>query len=104
MRGETASVTVKFFGFIIDVVKKPEIKVEIKEECSVVEFVHQLADMFGEKFRERVFTDCGEIREHIKISIGKEIIDREDYSKKLIKPGMNGDVFKLFVFSSQMGG
>ncbi len=101
---ETARVVVKFFGFIMDVVKKPEIEVEIKEECSVMEFVHRLADMFGDRFRERVLTDCGEIRDHVRISIGKEMVDKEDYEKRLIKPGMNGEAFKLFVFSSQMGG
>ena len=99
-----AKITVKFFGFIIDVVKKPEIQVEIVEEYSVREFLEYLSQMFGERFRERIFTECGNIMDHVRVSIGKKMIEKDDYNKKLIKPGMSEEAIKLFVFSSQMGG
>jgi|GEM_PF-6227275 molybdopterin converting factor small subunit len=104
MEDQESEIRVKFFGFIIDVVKKPEITIKISRDYSVKEFLEYLGQKFGQRFNERVFTDCGDILDHIRVSVGDEMIDKEKYNEKLIKTGMNGETVKLFVFSSQMGG
>ncbi|GBD96606.1 MAG TPA: MoaD/ThiS family protein [Nitrospirae bacterium] len=65
---------IKLYANLRDIVGKDELEMELKEPVSLIEFLRNISNDYGEKMRKFLFKETNEIAESLIISINGEVI------------------------------
>jgi molybdopterin converting factor small subunit len=95
-------VEVRFFGFVRDVVEGSNFALETPQSATLRELLELLIRKFGERLRQRLLTETGELEANVQLFVG------DTQATSLEQPlGNGGSSFsevKVFVLSATAGG
>lgn len=68
-------VSVSLYGYIRDVVPEGKVRLTLPAEATVGSLLVHLGQSLGERFRERVFTENGELLPSVRVMVGGVLVE-----------------------------
>ncbi len=95
-------IDVRFYGFVRDVVEPSSFVLEAPQSATLRELLDLLVKKFGERLRERLLNNTGELEANVRVYVG------DNQTSSLEEPIQNGQgsftKVKVFVLSATAGG
>ena len=95
-------IDVRFYGFVRDVVDPSSFVLEAPQSATLRELLDLLVEKFGERLRERLLNNTGELEANVRVFVG------DNQTSSLEEPIQNGQrpsvEVKVFVLSATAGG
>ncbi len=93
------SIKVNFLSFLSDITGKNNITLTIEEKSTIMDLLIKLTQLFGNEFKNVIFSDLNDLSKYIIISLNGEAINLRN---KLNKNLLEGD--EVFLLPAIAGG
>ena len=93
------SIKVNFLSFLSDITGKNNITLIIEEKSTIMDLLIKLTQLFGNEFKNVIFSDLNDLSKYIIISLNGEAINLRN---KLNKNLLDGD--EVFLLPAIAGG
>jgi molybdopterin converting factor small subunit len=94
-------VAVRFYGFVRDVARNNTLAIELPANSTLRDLFNEMIKLSGEKLRDRVFTNCGDLDTNVQIFVGADQVASLEH---VIANGAENSEVKIFVLSATAGG
>jgi len=93
------SIKVNFLSFLSDITGKNNITLTVEEKSTIMDLLIKLTQLFGNEFKNVIFSDLNDLSKYIIISLNGEAINLRN---KLNKNLLDGD--EVFLLPAIAGG
>ena len=94
-------VEVRFYGFIRDVIANSALSLELPAGSTLRDLLTESIKLSGERLRDRLFTNSGDLETNVQIFIGAE---QSASLEEVVANGRESSEVKIFILSATAGG
>ena len=94
----TVLVKINFYGVYRDFLDRQGLELDLPQEITLRGLLHELSDVLGPKFRERILEENGALHRHVTLSVNNQQVNPSEIDQRLNPDDSpRSDVSVLFV-------